>query len=382
MATKYTRVSQNKWEGVYFYESTTKKHDSKPDMCYVVSFKVGDRKIWEKVGWKSQGISPQVAHQYRIKRIQEIHLGTPIVTASQRKLDMQKRNRTIGEIAGIYFESKGSDLKGLKTDKNRYEKHVDPLFSKSRVPDLTPIDIDTLKQSMGEKADGTIWNAIEILRRIINFGAKNNLCPALPFTIEMPKRDNERVEYLKEEEMQRLYAVMKNWPNQEVCRMLKLALFTAMRKGEIFNLEDSDLDFQFGLIRLKNPKGGKSVSIPMNQIARSILEEQQTYRDQKYLGCSFIFPGKYNTKRTECSAVDRVKEAAGLPKDFRMFHGLRHHYAVTLANSGKCTLDMIGDLLTHKSTVMTKRYGQFLPETMQKAGEMAAELLGIEGRHE
>lgn len=222
MATKYTRVSQNKWEGVYFYESTTKKHDSKPDMCYVVSFKVGDRKIWEKVGWKSQGISPQVAHQYRIKRIQEIHLGTPLVTATQRKLDMQKRNRTIGEIADIYFDSKGSNLKGLKTDKNRYEKHVDPLFGKSRVPDLTPIDIDTLKQSMGEKADGTIWNAIEILRRIINFGAKNNLCPALSFTIEMPKRDNERVEYLKEDEMQRLYAVMKNWQNQEVCRMLKL----------------------------------------------------------------------------------------------------------------------------------------------------------------
>ena len=74
--------------------------------------------------------------------------------------------------------------------------------------------------------------------------------------------------------------------------------------------------------------------------------------------------------------MDAIKEAAKLPDEFRIFHGLRHHYAVTLANSGEFTLDMIGDLLTHKSTAMTKRYGQYLPETMTAAGERAANLLG------
>lgn len=375
MATKYTRVSTNKWEGVYFYESTAKMHDGKPDMCYVVSFKVAGRKIWEKVGWKSGGITPQVAQQYRIKRLQEIQFGTPVVTAAQRKVDIQKRNRTIGEIAAIYFDSKGNSLKGLKTDKNRYMKHVEPLFGKSRVPDLTPLEMETLKQSMGEKADGTIWNALEFLRRIINFGAKTNLCSALPFTIEMPKRDNERVEYLSTEETERFFFVLQNWPNQEACRMLKLAYFTAMRKGEIFALKDNDLDFQFNLIRLRSPKGGKTVSIPMNPVAKEIIEIQLAWRNKKFAGCENLFPGKFGTQRTECSAVDGIKKAAKLPKDFRIFHGLRHHYAVTLANSGQFTLDMIGDLLTHKSTAMTKRYGQFLPATMQAAGEAAAQLL-------
>lgn len=37
---------------------------------------------------------------------------------------------------------------------------------------------------------------------------------------------------------------------------------------------------------------------------------------------------------------------------------------------------MIGDRLTHKSNAMTKRYAQFLPETMHRAGETAAALLG------
>ena len=375
MATKYTRVSVNKWEGVYFYESTTKKHDGKPDLCYVVSFKVASRKIWEKVGWKSGGITPQVAQQYRIKRLQEIQLGIPVVTAAQRKVEIQKRNRTIGEIADIYFDSKGNSLKGLRTDKNRYKKHVEPLFSKSRVPDLTPLDMEVLKQSMGEKADGTIWNALELLRRIINFGAKTNLCSSLSFTIEMPRRDNERVEYLSTEELERFFNVMQDWPNQEACRMLKLAYFTAMRKGEIFALKDNDLDFKFNLIRLRSPKGGKTVSIPMNPVSKEIIEIQLIWRDEKFPGCENLFPGRFGAQRTECSAVDGIKKAAKLPDDFRIFHGLRHHYAVTLANSGQFTLDMIGDLLTHKSTAMTKRYGQFLPATMQATGEAAAQLL-------
>jgi len=81
--------------------------------------------------------------------------------------------------------------------------------------------------------------------------------------------------------------------------------------------------------------------------------------------------------------VDKIKENARLPKEFRIFHGLRHHYAVTLANSGQFTIDMIGDLLTHKSTAMTKRYGQYLPETIQAAGAIAATLLsGGQGKDE
>ncbi len=375
MATKYIRAHANKFEGVYFYESKTKLFDGKPDRCFVVTFKIAGRKIWEKVGWKSKGITPQVADAFRTKRLQEIQLGAPVITAAQRKEETLKRNRMIGEIADMYFEANRDGLKGYKTDKNRYEKHVKPLFSRRRVSDLTPLDMADLKNSMSDKADATVWNALELVRRLANFGAKAGLCPSLSFTIEMPRRDNERIKYLTPEETARFFRVMDDWPNQEACRMLKLAFFTAMRKGEIFKLEDRDLDFQFNLIRLRDPKGKKTVSIPMNPVAREIIEEQLAWRNERFPGSPFLFPGKHGTQRTECSAVDAIKRAAQLPIAFRMFHGLRHHFAVTLANSGQYTLDMIGNLMTHKSNVMTARYAQFLPETMQKASESAARLL-------
>ena len=376
MAATYQRVSSNKWEGVYYLESSTKTFKGKPDIYYVVSLKVSGRKIWEKVGWKSNGITPQAAQQYRAKRLQEIQLGAPVLTASERKAEALKRNSTIGEIADIYFETKGDSLKGHKNDKHRFKKHIAPIFKNLRIPTLTPFDMETLKRSMTGRADATIWNALELVRRIVNFGAKSNLCPALAFTIEMPRRDNERVEYLNPEETERFLTALKDNRNQEASRMLKLAYFTAMRRGEIFKLEDKDLDFHFNLVRIRDPKGKKTVSIPMNVIAREIIEEQRQYRDKRFPGSPFLFPGKGGGQRVDCGAVDKIKENAKLPEEFRIFHGLRHHYAVTLANSGQFTIDMIGDLLTHKSTAMTKRYGQYLPETIQAAGAIAATLLG------
>jgi len=77
----------------------------------------------------------------------------------------------------------------------------------------------------------------------------------------------------------------------------------------------------------------------------------------------------------DCSAINRIKEKAKLPKSFRPFHGLRHHMAVTLASSGEYTLDMIGELLTHKDSSVTRRYASFLPEARQKAATRAAEIL-------
>jgi integrase len=125
---------------------------------------------------------------------------------------------------------------------------------------------------------------------------------------------------------------------------------------------------------LKSPKGRKTVSVPLNPIVEQVIKNQLILRDEQFPGSSFIFPGRWGTKRVDCSAAYRIKAKAGLKK-FRIFHGLRHHYAVMLANSGEFTLDMIGELLTHKSYEMTKRYAKFLPGSLKKAGDRAAELI-------
>jgi len=243
------------------------------------------------------------------------------------------------------------------------------------VSKIAPLDVERIKAAMKGKAPGTVRNALELLRRLINFGAKNNLCPPLSFKIELPKVDNERTEYLTPEQATKFVNVLDTWKRQDIARMLKLAMLTGMRRGEIFKLQDDDIDFQQQLIFLRDPKGGKDVSIPISRPVTKILKKQLKWKEDNQPESLYVFPGKNGKMRTDSSAVERIKKKAGLPASFRIFHGLRHHFGVTLANSGQFTLDMIAELLTHKDPSVTRRYAQFLPDTKQKAAERAADLL-------
>lgn len=173
------------------------------------------------------------------------------------------------EIGDAYFEIKGPTLKGIVTDKNRYQNHLLPLCGKRTVNEITPQVIEELRKSLSGRKPATVWNALELLRRIVNFGYKTNRCPALSFQIEMPSKDNEVIEYLKPEEAQRFLAVLKEWPVRDVANMLLLAFFTGMRRGEMFKLEVGDLDFHMKLIRhfsrhyRQNEGSGNAPPIPV-----------------------------------------------------------------------------------------------------------------------
>ena len=53
--------------------------------------------------------------------------------------------------------------------------------------------------------------------------------------------------------------------DQNIAKIMKMALYTGMRKGEIFNLEWTDIDFINRLITIRNPKSGRDEHIPFNQ---------------------------------------------------------------------------------------------------------------------
>lgn len=369
-------VDKRRWPGILYYESEIKRLAGRPDICFYIRYTLPNgKKQVEKVGWKSEGISPQIAAEVRAKRLKTARHGEEVKTAREIAAEKSRHDRTLDEISDSYFESKGEELKGRKTDQNRYDLHIRPLFGKRPVSLLAPLDVERIKKSMNGHAAATVSNALELLRRLVNYGVEKRLCSPLSFRIKLPEKNNQVTEYLDPDEAKRFLEVLDSWPNQDVPRMLKLAMISGMRRGEIFKLENRDLDFMQRLIALRDPKGGPTVSIAMSEPVETLLKEQMRWRDEKFPDSPFIFPGRKGKKRADCSSVDRIKEKAKLPDNFRIFHGLRHHFAVMLANSGEFSLDMIGELLTHKSLAMTKRYGQFLPDTMKKASNRAAELI-------
>ena len=73
--------------------------------------------------------------------------------------------------------------------------------------------------------------------------------------------------------------------------------------------------------------------------------------------------------------MNRIKKAAGLPKDFRPLHGLRHTYASMLASSGQVDLYTLQKLLTHKSAAMTQRYAHLRDDALRRASDLAGDLI-------
>ena len=79
-------------------------------------------------------------------------------TAKEIAREREKRDKTIDEISQAYFTSKGENLKGIVTDRNRYEKHIHPTLGGFRASKLSPLDMVRLRKTMrGELGEAFGW---------------------------------------------------------------------------------------------------------------------------------------------------------------------------------------------------------------------------------
>jgi len=187
----------------------------------------------------------------------------------------------------------------------------------------------------------------------------------------MPVVSNLKTEDLTPEELTRLLQSIEEDSNTMAAALMKMALFTGMRRGELFSLQWDHIDFYRGFILLQDPKGGVDQRIPLNDAARQILEGVP--RDGE---SPFVFPGRSGQRRVDIKKqVNRIKERAGLPKDFRALHGLRHVYASMLASSGEVDLYTLQKLMTHKSFTMTARYAHLRDDALKQASALAERLV-------
>lgn len=307
------------------------------------------------------------ASKIRIERMKEGGLPNK---ERRKRLKEQKTagaNRwTFDRLWSQYQET--NPIKGIVTDKNRYENHIKPLFGDKEPKDVLPLDADRLRLKMLKThSPATVHKALELFRRIANYGVKKRLCPGLPFIVEMPTVDNEKTEELAPKQLESLLSVLDSHDNKPAARIMKLALFTGMRRGEILNLKWQDIDTQKGLVFISDPKGGESQKIPLSQPALDLLEQCPKDKTSPY-----VFPGRNGKKRTCIKrGVNAIKTKAGLPAGFRAMHGLRHVYASTLVENG-IDLYQVQKLLTHKSPKMTARYSHLSDMVLKKAANTGA----------
>jgi len=295
---------------------------------------------------------------------------------------VQEKTITLGGLWEKYLPWAKEHKKTWRDDLYYYRRHIEPRFGNKALDALTPFDIEKMKTELkkGTNARGrpfapqTIKHQIVILRRLYNLARKWGLYDGKSpvESVQMPKVDNQKTEYLRDEEAERLLAVLDTWPFKDTAAFIKFAMFTGLRRGELFKLTWDDVDFDRGMVTLRDPKGGKSQTIPVCSPALDVLRELDVVS-------TFVFPGKDVKQRTDFKGPwGRIRKAAGLPEGFR-FHGLRHHYASTLVSNG-VDLAVVKELLTHKDMTTTQRYAHLRPDAVKRAAEKAGELLNAKGR--
>ncbi|NIO20082.1 MAG: tyrosine-type recombinase/integrase, partial [Candidatus Aenigmarchaeota archaeon] len=352
------------------------------EKVYYIVFKKDGKTYEEKVGRQYVDAMTQArAARIRAERIEGKRLSRKEIREKEKALKKAEHNRWTIDRLWEEYKRTGSNLKSLDREENSYKNHIMPFFGDKEPKDILALDIDRLriKLSRAKKAPKTIAVALELLQRAINFGVKKRLTKGVDFTIEMPKVNNLKTEDLTPEQLTRLLKAIEEDTHPEAGAMMKMALFTGMRRGELFKLKWKDVDFQRGFINIRDPKGGSDQRIPLNDGARDLLESHLR-TDSPY-----VFPGRDGKQRVNIKRqVNRIKEKAGLPKDFRPLHGLRHVYASMVASSGKVDMYTLQKLLTHKSPVMTQRYAHLRDEALKRAGNLAGEIIKetVKGKEE
>ena len=358
------------YPGVYYIEGKAVGTKKKEKIFYVMYRKAG-KQIHEKAGRQFQDdMTPARASHLRTQRIQGAKTNRETREAEEAGKKAEAGKWTINKLFDEYIQSR-PDNKSRKIDAGRYKNYIQTVFGNKEPQEIAPLEVDRLRLRLKKKlSPQTIKHVLNLLTWIASFGVKKGLCKGLSFHVQKPVVNNIKTEDLTPEQLSRLLKVLEAESNIQVANLMKMALFTGMRRGELFKLRWKDIDFEKGFILIKSPKGGVDQKIPLNNEARAILECHVR------TGSEYIFPGQNGGMRvTVKNAANKIKKRAGLPKDFRPLHGLRHVYASMLASSGKVDMYTLQKLLTHKSPVMTQRYAHLRDDTLRKASDLAGDII-------
>lgn len=367
-----------------FYRNADRIGGRGQEKVFYVVFKKNNKTCEEKAGRQYQDdMTAARAARIRAGLIEGNRKSRPEMRAQEKAIS---EIMTINKIWGKYKEHH-SHLKGLAQDDCRFNLHLEPNLGHKQPSELVPLDVDRIRLKLSKTAKpATVRNTLELLRRILNYAAKKQLCAVPLFKIEMPDVNNKKTEDLNDEQRHKLLTILWNGTyidttgtekhlDIDACHAMLLALCTGMRKSEILKLSWDDIDFRRGFIYIRDPKGGEDITIPLSTAAVEILEHRPRKKDTFY-----VFPGrnKGDYRRDAAKHFRAIRNAAGLPKDFRPMHGLRHSFASHLASSGAVDLYTIQRLLTHKSPLMTQRYAHLRDETLRRASNLAGNVISEE----
>jgi len=356
---------KTKFVGVYVQESSVAKlHTGKPDGTFYITYRHDQRKVWEKVGRRSEGYTAAMANEIRSERLRSLRHGD-LPPAARKRAAI-----SLNQAWQLYDERHLYQVKGVATDRARYRLLIEPTLGELPLDSIKPLDVEGLKADLikSGRSSQTVRHALSLLHRVYRkmtaWGVYSGKIPTAEVTL--PKVDNARTRWLTHDEAHLLLGELKQ-RSPQMYAVAFVALHTGMRAGEILSLQAGQVELESGIIHIMDAKAGSRtayITPSLKTLLESILPDSPA---------ALLFPARNGKQspavsKTFMRAVDAVGLNAGITDNRHkvVFHTLRHTFGSWLAMAG-VPLYVIAELMGHSTIAMTERYSHLCPDAKRQA---------------
>jgi integrase len=389
MAIKWIKVENVK--GLRYYEHSTRIYKKRKDRNFSLTYKLDGQTKTEALGWESDGWTIEKASAIMNDLRQNQKTGEGARTLAEKRGQAQKQKEeedaktkeeeskaaTFSEIFEKYIVQAKQDKSvfSCRDEMGFFKNWLQPAIGNLTMAEIAPDTLNALKKTILEsgKTPRTATYILAVVRQVFNYAVNYGLYSGdNPVSkIKKPTSDNRRIRFLTKKEANTLLEHLKGVSGQ-LHDMALLSLYCGLRAGEIFSLTWNDVDFEHGILSIKDTKSGLNRSAIMTPDIKTILERNKQNANSNGL----VFISTVGTRIDAISkSFSRAVEALGFNNgidDHRqkvVFHTLRHTYASWLVMSG-VDLYTVQKLMGHSTISMTERYSHLAPDHLKKAVKM------------
>jgi integrase len=362
-------------QGIRYRKHPTRKYGVKFDRYFCIRYQQDGERKEEGCGWASEGWTLEKAAS-KLHELKEAATTGEGASRLSEKRELAREKKSEAERAAVtigaywdktYFPACKAEktYRTWQREKSLWQKWIEPVIGPLPFAGIAPIALEKIKSRMArhKKAPRSIQYALAVIRQVFNTARRHGVFMGdNPVSqVRSPKIDNRRLRFLTRKEAEILLSTLKR-ENRTAWEMAMLSLFCGLRASEIFGLTWACVDFQKGLLTIKETKNNRSRYAFMTTQIREMLTAKKSGEPSEMIyppmkgGKTREAPGTFERVVTDL----KLNEGHQDRRDKVVFHSLRHTYASWLVQSG-ISLYEVKERLGHRSISMTERYSHLAP---------------------